>query len=125
MITKPTNSFMMLVLLGLLIFVQQLAVGIYFGVGQEIPARLEALYTFGFLCGVIWWLQSDSKRSEAQRVYCSGLFVNLVWFIVIPYHLLKTRGLKGLIPLAAWAGIYLLAVILGTIIATLLPGFYS
>lgn len=125
MITKPKNSFMMLVLLGLLVFVKQLALGIYVGAGREVPARLEALYALGFLCGVIWWLRSDSKRSEAQRVYCSGLFVNLVWFIVIPYHLLKTRGLKGLIPLAAWAGIYLLAVILGTIIATLLPGFYS
>lgn len=114
---------MMLVLLGLLVFVHQMGVGVYFGVGEVTPSKLEALYTFGFLCGVIWWLRSDPKRSDVQRVYCAGLLVGLAWFIVIPYHLLQTRGVKGLIPLLAWAGVYFLALILGVLIATQLPGF--
>jgi hypothetical protein len=29
-------------------------------------------------------------------VYCLGLLASVGWMFLIPYHLLKTRGLKGL-----------------------------
>jgi hypothetical protein len=44
------------------------------------------------------------------------MLVSIGWPVIIPYHLLKTRGLKGLIPLAALIGSYLLALILSAIL---------
>ena len=81
------------------------------------PGRVEAfnqcefLYTAAFLCGVVWWLNAEAGTSAVKRVYCRGLLVAAGWLIIIPYHLLKTRGVKGLIPLVALVGSFVIAYI--------------
>ena len=94
----------MLVLLGVLVFVNHFGVGIYYARGVEPPPAFGFLYTAGFLCGVVWWLQAEALRSEVKSVYCPGLLVGVGWVIIIPYHLLKTRGVRGLLPLLALIG---------------------
>ena len=99
----------MLVLLIVLVFIYNFAVGIYFAQGVELSATVEFLYTSAFICGVVWWLNAETARSTVNALYCRGLLVAIGWLIIVPYHLLKTRGVKGLIPLAALAASFLLA----------------
>lgn len=106
----------MLVLLGLLVFVYNFGAGIYYVNGLEPLPAFEFLYSAGFLCGVVWWLRADAGRSTVQPVYCSGLLVGIGWFIIIPYHLLKTRGARGLIPLVALIASFVIAYILTVIV---------
>jgi hypothetical protein len=106
----------MLVLLGVLVFVYHFGVGIYYARGLEPLPTFEFLYTAGFLCGVVWWLKAEARRSAVNPVYCSGLLVGIGWLIIIPYHLLKTRGVRGLIPLLALIGSFLLAQILAAVV---------
>jgi hypothetical protein len=110
------KSLIMLVLLGVLVFIYNIGAGIYGINGLEPLATFELLYDAAFLCGVVWWLQAEAGGSAVQRTYCSGLLVALGWFIIIPYHLLKTRGARGLIPLLALIGIFIVAQIV-TIVA--------
>ena len=91
----------MLVLFGVLVFVYHLGIGIYNALGLEPLPAFEFLYTAGFLCGVVWWLRAEAGSSPVTRTYCEGVLVGMGWIFIIPYHLLKTRGLKGLIPLFA------------------------
>ena len=77
---------------------------------------VEFLYSGVFICGVIWWLQAEPARSAVNPIYCSGLLVGTGWFFIIPYHLLKTRGWKGLIPLFALIGSFLAAHVLALIV---------
>ena len=98
---KLNPSWIMLVLLGVLIFVYHLGFGIYIALGLEPLPTFEFLYNAAFLCGVVWWLRAEAKSSPIAGIYCEGVLVSIGWIFIIPYHLLKTRGIKGLIPLFA------------------------
>ena len=91
----------MLVLLGLLVFVYHLGVGIYYSLGLERSPAFDYLYTVAFIWAVVWWLRAEAKSSPVAQIYCEGVVVGYGWIFIIPYHLLKTRGVKGLIPLFA------------------------
>lgn len=101
----------MLVLLMILVFVYNFAAGFYLAQGMEPLPTAEFLYTGAFICGVVWWLNAEAGTSAATPVYCRGLLVGIGWFVIIPYHLLKTRGVKGLIPLVALVGSFFAAYI--------------
>ncbi len=91
----------MLVLLVILVFVYSCGIGIYSALGLEPSPTFEFLYTAAFLCGVVWWLEAEARRYVLKPVYCLGLLVSIGWMIMIPYHLFKTLGVRGLIPLLA------------------------
>ena len=109
----------MLILLGVLVFVYHLGRGIYFARGLEPLPTVEFLYTAGFLCGVVWWLRAEATSSPVARTYCEGLLVAIGWIIIIPYHLLKTRGVKGLIPLFALIFTFIASYVLAAVVAIL------
>ena len=119
MTPERKSSIVLLVLLSLLVFVYNLGAGIQLINGVEPSATSEFLYQAAFLCGVVWWLRSVG-RSPALPVYCPGLLVGAGWLIIIPYHLLKTRGVKGLLPLLALVGSFVVAYILAVIAYMLL-----
>lgn len=106
----------MLVLLGVLVFVRNLGIGIYYACGLEPSPMFGFLYTGAFLCGVVWWLRAEAKSSPVVPIYCEGLLVAFGWLFIIPYHLLKTRGVKGLIPLFALICTYVASQMLAVVV---------
>lgn len=106
----------MLVLLGILIFVYHFGSGLYYARGLEPLPTIEFLYSAAFLCAVVWWLKAERRSHALESVYCPGLLVGIGWLIIIPYHLLKTRGVRGLIPLAGLIGSYLVAHIFAVVV---------
>ena len=116
MINERKASLPLLILLATLVIVYHFGVGIYYAGGLEPLPAFEFLYTAAFLCGVVWWLKADARSSAVNSVYCPGLIVGIGWLIIIPYHLFKTRGLRGLIPLLGLIGSFLLAHILAALV---------
>jgi hypothetical protein len=106
----------MLVLLTLMMVVYHVGIIIYFVLGEEPLPAFEFLYTFGFLCGIVWFLKAEAERSPAARAYCPGVTIGMAWFFLLPYHLLKSRGARGLIPLFALVGTYLALQVLAAIV---------
>jgi len=123
MIAEQKRSLIMLVLLGIAIFIYHLGRGILGALGVDPPPGLEFLYTAIFLCGVVWWLRAEVQSSAVKRLYCAGLLAYTAWPIIIPYHLLKTRGVRGLLPLLALIGIFVFARILAIVIYLAVFGF--
>jgi hypothetical protein len=123
MIAEQKRSFIMLVLLGALIFVYHLGVGILNDRGLEPLPSVEFLYPAMFYCAVVWWLRAEAKRSAVTEIYCPVLMAITAWPIIIPYHLLKTRGARGLLPLLALIGTFVFARILATVIYLAVSGF--
>jgi hypothetical protein len=101
-----------LVLLGILGFVYHFGIGIYSASGLEPSPAFEFLYTAAFLCCVVLWLRAEARLYAVTHAYCLGLLVGVGWVIMIPYHLFKTRGVRGFIPLGALLGSFLVAHIL-------------
>lgn len=106
----------MLVLLVVMIVVYHTGIIIYFVLGEEPLPTFEFLYTFGFLCGVVWFLKAEAQRSAAAQAYCPGVTIGMAWIFLLPYHLLKSRGVRGLIPLSILIGTYLALQILAAIV---------
>lgn len=106
----------MLVLLAILIFIYNFAAGLYLFSGVEPSPTVEFLYAAAFPCAVVWWLKSEARGSAVVPVYCPGLLLGLGWLFVIPYHLLQTRGVRGLLPLLALIASFLVAQLLAVIV---------
>ena len=105
----------MLVLLVVLTFVYHTGQTIYALLHVQVSPVFDFLHKVALTCGVVWWLRAEVKRSSAQALYCEGLLATVGWIIILPYHLLKTRGVKGLIPLLA----LLAALIASQVVATI------
>jgi hypothetical protein len=116
MIAEQKRSLIMFVLICLAIFVYFLGQGLYNLLGLEPLPAVEFLFKLIFICGVVWWLRAETQSSPVTRVYCAGLLVGFGWPIIIPYHLLKTRGVRGLLPLFALIATFVIAEILAIII---------
>ena len=97
----------MLILLVATMVVYHAGIIIYIVLGEEPLPAFEFLYTLGFLCGIIWFLKAESGRSEVARAYCPGITIGMAWVFLLPYHLIKSRGVRGLIPLFALAGTWI------------------
>ena len=113
---NSSSSTIMLVLLGVLVFVYHLGFGIYHALGLQPAPAFEFLYSGAFVCAVVWWLRAEEKSSPVARIYCQGVLVGVGWIFIIPYHLLKTRGVKGLIPLFALIGTFVISQVLATVL---------
>lgn len=116
---RSSSSLPMLVLLCILIFVYHFGSGIYHVLGADPLPAFEFLYMASFISGVVWWVNAEVKKSAVTGVYCLGLLFGYGWLVMIPYHLFKTRGARGFIPLVALIGSFVAAYI-ATIIVYLI-----
>ena len=112
----------MLVLFLLLIFIYNFTAGFYALTGLEPLPTVEFLYIAAFPWAAISWFRSETQKSDLQRVYCHGMLMNFGWFFIIPYHLFKTRGWKGLLPLLALVGTYVGSLVMSSIVYAVFLG---
>lgn len=112
----------MLVLLAVMMVVYHVGIMIYFVLGEEPLPTFEFLYMFGFLCGIVWFFKAESERSEVARAYCPGVTIGMAWVFLLPYHLIRSRGVRGLIPLFALGGTWLVLQITDGIVRVMYTG---
>ena len=107
-------------LLYLYLIAAQVVAGIYLARQIELPPAFSLLYPLGLLWAVGWWLRRDSRARGVGWVFDMGLFLYIAWPVVMPYYLLKTRGVKGLLAILAFAGAYMGALLAGAVLYILL-----
>jgi hypothetical protein len=103
----------MLVLLAVLIFVYHTPHTFFVLRGLEFSPLAEYLYSAAFLCAVGWWIREENRRKRITPLYCDGILIVVGWPFLILYYLLKTRGLKGFIPLLGLIVVLVVAIIVG------------
>lgn len=80
---------------------------VYAAYGQEPSAAYLLLYYLGRGLVVAHWILTDQRRLGAPRSLDSGWFAFIAWPLVLPYHLVKTRGWKGIGTLLGMIALYL------------------
>lgn len=113
----------MLILFAILIFVYNFGEAFLSLSGSEVSFAGQSLYAAAFVCGAVWWLGSDRRRSVVNQLYCQGMLMRGGWPVIIPYHLLKTRGAKGFLPLLLLVGSFVLGRLAAGIAHVVLFGF--
>jgi hypothetical protein len=69
------------------------------------PAFL-LLYWIGIQWALAWWVLVDCRRRGLATSIDHGWFVFFAWPIVLPYHLLQTRGRRGCLVMAGLLGLF-------------------
>jgi len=104
------------VLLYIFLITSQVVTGLYIAGGLEPPALFTLMYAAGLIWILGWWMRDDSKRRGMNWIFDMGFFLLLAWPIVLPYHLLKSRGMKGVLVIIGFAAIYLAAIVSGIVL---------
>ena len=107
LITSPTAWFYVY------LTIVQTVSGFYLAGSIEPPPSFAFLYTFGFFWVIGWWLLQDSRKRSVGWVLDMGLFLYIAWPLIMPYYLLKTRGVKGVLAILVFIGVYLMAALFG------------
>lgn len=76
----------------------------YAGLGIEHLPIYEVLGWVASYWIVSWWLTKDSKRTGTTWPLDLGYFLFAGWFLILPYHLFRTRGVKALVGICAYLG---------------------
>ena len=105
------------VLLYSFVVITQLGFGIYLGQQIEAPGAYALLHWAAQLWIIGWWLRRDSRKRGMIQIYDIGLFLYLAWPLVMPYHLLKTRGARGLLVILGFIGAYAGAGLIGIMLS--------
>ncbi|MGH9966903.1 MAG: hypothetical protein ACREBG_03585 [Pyrinomonadaceae bacterium] len=87
--------------------------GLYAGLEVETPASLAIGGTLSLFCAVAWWMRQDSQKRKFSWPFDMGMFLYIAWPLVLPYYMLKTRGVKALLAVGAFVGLYAVASMAG------------
>ena len=113
------------VLLYAFVVISQVGHGIYLVNEGRAPAVITFFSALGLVWLVGWWLRRDSRPRNLTSVYDLGMFRYILWPLIMPYYLLKTRGARGLLVVLGFVVAYVGGFIVGVTIATLLtPGIW-
>lgn len=81
----------------------------------DVPERSEYLWVLIFTLLVAMWAVKEPKQTEHKGLSPFGAFMFFAWPLVLPYHLVKTRGIEGLVLFLGFVGLYYLPFIAGLI----------
>ena len=98
----------------------QVVQGIYWAGQLEPPGSFTWVHPYAFLWVLGWWLLTDSRKRGIKLVYDMGMFLYIAWPIFMPYYLLKTRGVRGMLVIIGFVGIWVVALIAGMALYLLL-----
>jgi hypothetical protein len=89
-------------------FLHQFVAVMYASLGIEHLPLYEVLGWLASYWIICWWLIEDSKRTGTRWPLDLGYFLLAAWFLILPYHLFRTRGTKkALIGILAYTGVIL------------------
>ena len=77
--------------------------------GSGIPKRADLVANFAFPLVISSWVVADARKRGRQLCYDYDSFIFFLWPVLTPVYLFQTRGVKGLITLLCFAGIWLVA----------------
>jgi hypothetical protein len=100
-------------LVGLAAILSALA-SMYVLLGENLPHDLEPLFGCQALF-LVYWVVIDARRRHRVPCHDFGFLVGLFFPIAVPWYLVWTRGLKGLLLL----GFFLFLLILPSLCATI------
>ena len=65
--------------------------------GNTLSYRTALLWAVIFAVLIALWAKNDARLRSEQKPFEYSYFVFLFWPVVLPYHLIKSRGLEGLV----------------------------
>ena len=104
-----SQSVLSWILLGGFLFVCGLAEGVYAAREVEPSGRYVLLTTAGLLVLLWYWFSQQVAKHKPRLMMDMGLFIVILWFILVPYYLWRYERWRGLAKVACLFGMFVAA----------------
>ena len=102
---KGIHNFILLIIV--LISTAYSYVHVAYGLKEtEIPPSTEALWLLAFALLTAMWIMKEPMQKDKSPVSGLGAIAFIAWPIVLPYHLIKTRGMEGFMQFLGFVWLY-------------------
>ena len=71
----------------------------------DVSGPSTILQYVALLCLIAYWLEVDSRETKTLRLWDMGFFLYVAWPVIIPYYLVRTRGLKRAVAICLLAAV--------------------
>jgi len=117
---KPFSARLLPILIFAFLAVVGLERGALWARHADITGSSTLLQYVLLFCLIGYWLDVDSREKRTFRVWDLGFFLYVAWPFILPYYLVKTRGIKRtLLTLLLITMVYVGAFLVGTTISRL------
>ncbi len=82
---------------------------------EVVSDQANFLWALIFLVLISMWAQRDALDSKKQYPFEYGYLIYILWPILLPYHLISTRGIDGAIQFLGLVLLYLMPFLSGLI----------
>jgi hypothetical protein len=76
--------------------------------------------TFGTFFALGYWYFDDCRKYKISVPIDEGWFLFFAWFLLLPFHLVRTRGFRGFLVIGGFIAVIVIGNLLGWIIAVLI-----
>ncbi len=78
---------------------------------KEVELNSDILWVFMFGLLVAWWCQIDARLHHANKGFDFGFIVYIFWPVMVPYYVLSTRGIEGILVVFGFIALYSLPIV--------------
>lgn len=82
--------------------------------GYEANTGTRVVWSVISLFAVAFWVTSDSKDYPESKPFEIGFLIYILWPLTLPWYLVATRGIEGLIQTIGFISILFLPWLIGT-----------
>lgn len=83
--------------------------------GEIVSDTSDAVWAFVFAIMVAVWATKEPKQKEFYAPFEFGAFLYFAWPLVLPYYLIKTRGVEGVVIFLGFTALYLMPFLSGLV----------
>ena len=85
---------------------------------MSIGTSLEAAWAVAFAFLVTFWARNDAAKQHVHRSLDFSFYFLALWPVALPYYLIKTRGVEGIVYFFGLAVLYFAPFLFGLIAYT-------
>jgi len=82
----------------------------------ELPKRVDSISRIAFSLVMAFWVVADAHKRGRRLCHDYDAFVFFAWPLVVPVYLIQTRGIRALLTLLCFAGIWIGAFLATTLV---------
>lgn len=102
------------------ILLANIATVLYYGLSIQPSPAFNFIYALGFLGVLSWWVVDDSQKYGSKWLHSLGIFLYAFGWITVPLYLFRTRGVKALLTILLFVGLYFGTYIVGLIFGVII-----
>lgn len=100
------------------------AMGLHYGLAIQRSPAFDVVYSIAFWVILSWWFIFDSEIHGWKWLHSWGIFLYATGWLVVPYYLFRTRGVRALLIILFFVGLYfgtqLFGLVIGAFVSVLL-----